>query len=101
LMERGQAQGVIELLAPLARAPSLPRIDELAVRALLAEAHLLRGDLTQAAAVLGRSPDLIREPLPPVVLSTLWRLHGRLAFARGEQSRAIALQGRALKQAEV
>ena len=31
---------------------------------------------------------------------TLWRLHGRLASARGDQSRAIALHGRALKQAE-
>jgi len=34
-------------------------------------------------------------------LSTLWRLHGRLASARGDQSRAIALHGRALKQAEI
>ena len=33
-------------------------------------------------------------------LSTLWRLHGRLASARGDQSRAIALHGRALKHAE-
>ena len=33
--------------------------------------------------------------------SNLWRLHGRLAFARGEQSRAIALHDRALKQAEL
>src|SRR5439155_1123256 len=30
----------------------------------------------------------------------LWRLHARLAIARGEPSRAIALLGRALKQAE-
>ena len=34
-------------------------------------------------------------------LSTLWRLHGRLTFARGEQSRAIALHSRALKHAEL
>ena len=40
-------------------------------------------------------------PLPQVLLSTLWRLHGRLASARGDQSRAIALHGRALKQAEI
>jgi tetratricopeptide (TPR) repeat protein len=33
-------------------------------------------------------------------LSTLWRLHGRLASARGDQSRAIAMHARALKQAE-
>lgn len=30
----------------------------------------------------------------------MWRLHGRIASARGDPSRAIALQGRALKQAE-
>ena len=29
-----------------------------------------------------------------------WRLHGRIAFAKGEQSRAIALLGRALRHAE-
>ena len=33
-------------------------------------------------------------------LSTLWRLHGRLASARGDQS-GIALHGRALKHAEI
>jgi DNA-binding NtrC family response regulator/tetratricopeptide (TPR) repeat protein len=33
-------------------------------------------------------------------LAELWRLHARLAMARGEPSRAIALLGRALKQAE-
>ena len=31
----------------------------------------------------------------------MWRLHGRIASARGDQSRAIALHGRALKQAEI
>jgi DNA-binding NtrC family response regulator/tetratricopeptide (TPR) repeat protein len=51
--------------------------------------------------VLGRSPDALREALPPVLHSNLWRLHGRVAFARGEQSRAIALHNRALKQAEI
>ena len=39
--------------------------------------------------------------LPQVLHSNLWRLHGRVAFARGEQSRAIALHNRALKQAEI
>ena len=66
----------------------------------LAEAYLLQGDLTQAATAVGRSPDAFREPIPPVILSNLWRAHGRVAFARGEQSRAIALHSRALKQAE-
>jgi tetratricopeptide (TPR) repeat protein len=99
--DRGQADAAIEQLAPqLRQQASLTRIDELAVRSALAEAYLLQGDLTQAAASLGRAPDTIREAIPPVILSNLWRAHGRVAFARGEQSRAIALHTRALKQAE-
>jgi DNA-binding NtrC family response regulator/tetratricopeptide (TPR) repeat protein len=101
-LERGQAAGTIELLAPLLRGPaSLTREDELAIRVMLAESYLLQGDLAQAGTVLGRSPDALREALPPVLHSNLWRLHGRVAFARGEQSRAIALHNRALKQAEI
>jgi DNA-binding NtrC family response regulator/tetratricopeptide (TPR) repeat protein len=101
-LERGQAATTIELLAPLLRTPaSLSRDDELTVRVILAESYLLQGDLAQAGTVLGRSPDTIRETLPPVLHANLWRLHGRVAFARGEQSRAIALHNRALKQAEV
>jgi len=101
-LERGQAATTIELLAPLLRAPSsLTRDDELAIRVMLAESYLLQGDLAQAGTVLGRSPDTIRETLPQVLHSNLWRLHGRVAFARGEQSRAIALHNRALKQAEI
>ncbi len=101
-LERGQAAVTIELLAPLLRAPaSLTRDDELAVRVMLAESYLLQGDLAQAGTVLGRSPDTMREALPQVLHSNLWRLHGRVAFARGEQSRAIALHNRALKQAEI
>jgi tetratricopeptide (TPR) repeat protein len=68
---------------------------------MLAESYLLQGDLAQAGTVLGRSPDTLRDNVPPVVHSNLWRLHGRVAFARGEQSRAIALHNRALKQAEI
>jgi DNA-binding NtrC family response regulator/tetratricopeptide (TPR) repeat protein len=70
------------------------------VRCALAEALLLQGEVSQASTTLGRAPDTIREAIPPVLLATLWRLHGRVAYARGEQSRAIALHGRALKQAE-
>ena len=88
------------MLAPLLRSASLTRDDELAVRSMLAEAWLLQDDLDQAAAALGRPPDTFRDTVPPRRLSTLWRLHGRLASARGDQSRAIALHGRALKQAE-
>ena len=39
---------------------------------------------------LGRPPDTFRDTISPSRLSTLWRLHGRLASARGDQSRAIA-----------
>ena len=101
-LERGQAATTIELLAPLLRtASSLTKEDELSIRVMLAESYLLQGDLAQAGTVLGRSPDTVREKVPPVLHSSLWRLHGRVAFARGEQSRAIALHNRALKQAEV
>ena len=101
-LERGQAATTIELLTPLLRTPSsLTKEDELSVRVMLAESYLLQGDLAQAGTVLGRSPDTIRESLPQVLHANLWRLHGRVAFARGEQSRAIALHNRSLKQAEI
>jgi hydrogenase-4 transcriptional activator len=101
-LERGQASTTIEILAPLLRTPSsLTREDELSVRVMLAESYLLQGDLAQAGTVLGRSPDTLRDSLPQVLHANLWRLHGRVAFARGEQSRAIALHNRSLKQAEI
>jgi DNA-binding NtrC family response regulator/tetratricopeptide (TPR) repeat protein len=98
-LERGRGMEAAQMLAPTLRS-SLPREDELSVRSMLAEAWLLQDDLDQAAAVLGRPPDTLRETVSAGRLSTLWRLHGRLAYARGDQSRAIALHGRALKQAE-
>jgi DNA-binding NtrC family response regulator/tetratricopeptide (TPR) repeat protein len=101
-LDQGRASETIDLLAPLLRSPStLSRDEELGIRVTLAESYLLQGDLAQAGTVLGRAPDSLRETLPPVLLSNLWRLHGRVAFARGEQSRAIALHNRALKQAEI
>lgn len=60
----------------------------------------LQDDLDLAASALGRLPDTFHDDIPSGQLSTLWRLHGRLAFTRGDQSRAIALLGRALRQAE-
>jgi DNA-binding NtrC family response regulator/tetratricopeptide (TPR) repeat protein len=98
-LERGRGSEAAQVLAPTLRS-SLTRDDELAVRAMLAEALLLQDDLDQAAAVLGRTPDTFRDTVSAGRLSTLWRLHGRLAWARGDHSRAIALQQRALKQAE-
>jgi hydrogenase-4 transcriptional activator len=99
-IERGHAAAAAEVLAPLLET-SLKKEDELIVRAALAEGHLMMGDLAQASVVLGRAPDALRDGIAPVLLSTLWRLHGRVAYSRGEQSRAIALHGRALKQAEI
>jgi len=99
-LERGDAVRATEHLAQALRSTSITREDELSIRATLAEAWLLQDNIDQASATLGRPPDTLRETVPPVLLSHLWRLHGRVASARSEQSRAIALHGRALRQAE-
>ena len=99
-LERGRGAEATQLLAPALRSSALTRDDELSLRSMLAEAALLQDDLDQAATALGRPPDTFRDTVPPRQLSTLWRLHGRLASARGDQSRAIAMHGRALKQAD-
>ncbi|MGE5244293.1 MAG: sigma 54-interacting transcriptional regulator [Betaproteobacteria bacterium] len=99
-LERGRGADAVQVLGSALRS-SLTREDELAVRAALAEAWLRQDDVDQASAVLGRPPDTFRDTVSPARLSTLWRLHGRVASARGDQSRAIALHGRALKQAEL
>jgi len=83
------------------RSGPLAREDELTARVLLAEAWLLQDDLAQAATILGRPPDSSRESISDAQLATLWRLHGRITYARGEQSRAIALHTRGLKHAEL
>ena len=100
-LERGRGVDAAQILAPLLRSGSLARDDEFTVRSALAEAWLLQDDLTQASAAIGRSPDTVREQLSDAQLSTAWRLQGRITFARGEQSRAIALHSRALKHAEL
>ena len=99
-LERGRGAEAAQLLVPIVRSGSLRRDDELVVRAALTEAWLLQDDLAQAAAALGRPPDALREKIADAPLATLWRLHGRITFARGDQSRAIALHTRALKHAE-
>src|SRR4249920_70704 len=99
-LERGHGADAAQLLTPALRSSTLTRDDELLLRSTLAEAWLLQDDLDQAATALGRPPDTFRDTIAPGRLTTLWRLHGRLASARGDQSRAIALHGRALKQAE-
>jgi DNA-binding NtrC family response regulator/tetratricopeptide (TPR) repeat protein len=100
-LERGRGPEAAELLGAALRSGTLTREDEIAIRTALAEACLLQDDLVQAGAALGRPPATIREPISDARLSALWRLHGRLTFARGEQSRAIALHARALKHAEL
>jgi DNA-binding NtrC family response regulator/tetratricopeptide (TPR) repeat protein len=99
-LERGHGAEAAQMLTPLLRS-SLMREDELSARAALAEAWLLQDELNQAANALGRAPDSLRDSISDAQRSTLWRLHGRVTFARGEQSRAIALHSRALKHAEL
>jgi DNA-binding NtrC family response regulator/tetratricopeptide (TPR) repeat protein len=100
-LERGQHAEAIATLTQALKTSGLKREDEVGLRCTLAEAWLLADDVAQATAILGRPPDSSRESLPPALLSSLWRLHGRIAFARGDQSRAIALLGRALRHAEL
>ena len=99
-LERGRGAEAVQMLSPVLRSGSLTRDDELTIRSLIAEAALLEDDLDQAGSALGRPPDSFRDTVHPRRLSTLWRLHGRLASARGDQSRAIAMHGRALRMAE-
>jgi hydrogenase-4 transcriptional activator len=100
-LQHGRGAEALDALAQALATPGLRRDDELAVRCAMAEAWLLRDDVNQAAAVLGRPPDVLHERIPPARLSALWRLHGRVAALRGDQSRGIALLGRAQRQAEL
>jgi len=99
-LERGKGADAVQHLTPILRSATLTRDDELAIRCALADAWLLQDDVDQASVVIGRPPDVLRERIEPARLSALWRQHGRIAFARGDQSRAIALLTRALKHAE-
>jgi len=100
-LERGLGDEAVSVLTPVFRSASLAREHQVLVRTALTEAWLLQDDLVQAAAVLGRPPDPFKDQLGDAALANLWRLHGRLAFARGEHSRSIALHSRALKHAEL
>ncbi|MEZ5290402.1 MAG: sigma 54-interacting transcriptional regulator [Vicinamibacterales bacterium] len=100
LLDRGRGSAAAELVEPLLAGRALKRVDELVLRATLAEAYLQSGDLDRATSALGRTPDHVREALPQALLASLWRLHGRVAYERGDRSRAIAHHGRALKHAE-
>ena len=98
-LEQGHGAEAVELLVPALKKPELSRDDIAQIRCALAEAWLLQDDLGQAIDALGEPPEG-RERLNPARLSDLWRMHGRLAVARGEPSRGIAFLTRALKQAE-
>ena len=100
-LERGRGLEAVQPLQSLYRSGTLARDDEIAVRIAITEGYLLADDLGQATLTLGRAPESLKEPLPHATLSALWRLHGRLTFSKGDQSRAIALHTRALKFAEL
>jgi DNA-binding NtrC family response regulator/tetratricopeptide (TPR) repeat protein len=98
-LERGHGSEAAALLSRALKRQGLSRDEEAQARAALAEAWLLQDDMRQAAEALGPVPEG-RERLDPARLSDLWRMHGRLAAARGEPSRGIALLTKALRQAE-
>ncbi|HKY21041.1 MAG TPA: sigma 54-interacting transcriptional regulator [Vicinamibacterales bacterium] len=99
-LARGRHADAVAVLTQALKSSGLKHEDEVGLRCTLAEAWLQGDDLAQAASTVGRPPDSPRDDLPPALLSALWRIHGRIAFAKGEQSRAIALLGRALRHAE-
>jgi hydrogenase-4 transcriptional activator len=98
-LQQGHGPEAAALLVRTLRSPGLSRDELLQIRIALAESWFLQDDMRQAADALGQPPEE-RERLHPTRLAELWRLHGKLAIAKGEPSRGIALLGRALKQAE-
>jgi DNA-binding NtrC family response regulator/tetratricopeptide (TPR) repeat protein len=98
-LEQGHGAEASSLLVRALRQPGLLRDDQIQIRCALAEAWLLQDDLRQAAEALGRPPDA-RERTDPARLSDLWRMHGRVAAAKGEASRGVAFLTKALKLAE-
>ena len=79
--------------------PGLGREEQIQVRCALAEAWLLQDDIRQATEAIGRPPERANASIRPG-FSDLWRMHGRLAGARGEPSRGIAFLTKALKRCE-
>jgi hydrogenase-4 transcriptional activator len=98
-LERGHGADAATLFIRAMRQPGLSRDEQVQIRCGLAEAWLLEDDVRQASDALGAPPEG-RERLDPARLSDLWRMHGRLAVARGEPTRGIALLTRALRQAD-
>jgi hydrogenase-4 transcriptional activator len=98
-LERGMGAEAASFLVRAVRQPGLHRDQQVQIRCALAEAWLLQDDVRRAAEALGPPPEG-RERLDPARLSDIWRIHGRLAVARGEPSRGIAFLTKALRQAE-
>ena len=98
-LQRGHGAEAAALLLRALKQPGLSRDETLQIRGALADAWFQQDDIRQATDALGEPPDE-RERVHPARLSELWRLHGKLAIAKGEPSRGIALLARALKQAE-
>ncbi len=98
-LEQGRGADAATLLVRALKKPGLGRDEQMQMRCALSDAWLLQDDIRQAAEALGRPPEA-RERLDPARLSDLWRMHGRLATARGEPSRGIAFLTKALHAAE-
>ena len=98
-LEQGHGAEASSLLTRALKQPGLLREEQIRIRCALAEAWLLQDDLRQAAEALGRPPDA-RERADPALLSDLWRMHGRIAAAKGEASRGVAFLTKALRLAE-
>jgi DNA-binding NtrC family response regulator/tetratricopeptide (TPR) repeat protein len=98
-LEHGFGADAAGLLVRALKQPNLTRDEQVQIRCALADAWLLQDDVRQATEALGAPPEG-RERLDPARLSDLWRMHGRLATARGEPSRGIAFVTKALKHAE-
>jgi hydrogenase-4 transcriptional activator len=98
-LQQGHGADAVAALVRALKHPGLSRDETLQIRSALAEAWFLQDDIRQATEALGDPPDE-RERVHPARLSELWRLHGKLAIAKGEPSRGIALLARSLKQAE-
>jgi DNA-binding NtrC family response regulator/tetratricopeptide (TPR) repeat protein len=99
-LTRGRGGEAAERLGRVVRSSGLTPDVRIDAHCMLAQACLLQGNVDQASEALGSPPGASRQPTDPARLSSLWWLHGQIAFRRGERSRAIALLGRALKFAE-
>ncbi len=99
-LQRGQSGQAVALLTRALRQRPVSPGEEWRLRLALAEAYLLQDDVGQAARLLGRAPEGASDRVDPALRAQVWRLHGVIALARGDPSRAVAVVGRALKDAE-